>query len=216
MSNYLLPIFHDKMEETFQKLEEKLGFPKLSRPRIEFKKLGRAAGRCTSTWGPNKGLDQVLHINPDFLTNYGEDMLDNVLPHEVCHAVATQIFRVKRGMKIKSHGPEWGGLMRMIGLAPRPCHSYDLEGVDYRVQARVKSECCGRVYSMTQSKLTRRKKEGRFFICTACRRPLAWVQDTSLRDQKRMERAAARSNKIITPYSLNDENPGDEFMDLDF
>lgn len=55
--------------------------------------------------------------------NLGE-YLSKTVPHEVAHYV-TRVFYEEGG--IKSHGPEWGKVMReCFGLSPDRCHQYEL------------------------------------------------------------------------------------------
>jgi len=75
---------------------------------VEFSpRMRRAAGRAL--------VDQGLVRLASWLRDAPRAIHDEILCHEVAHVAA----RLIHGRKIRPHGPEWKGLMRQAGYAPR-------------------------------------------------------------------------------------------------
>lgn len=71
-------------------------------------RLRTSLGKCS----PEKGS---IRINPVLLLPGNEALYEEILCHEAAHLAARLIW----GRKVKPHGPEWKGLMRKAGYAPR-------------------------------------------------------------------------------------------------
>lgn len=107
-----------QVEHCYQVAESKLGkhFP---RPEVGFMLRGKSAG--TAHLQLNK-----LRFNPKLLNDNQQAFLDDVVPHEICHLLAFQLYD-----RVKPHGREWQYLMQhLYGRVPRTTHSFDTRSVE--------------------------------------------------------------------------------------
>ncbi|MCK8044904.1 SprT family zinc-dependent metalloprotease [Shewanella sp. 1CM18E] len=107
-----------QVERCYQIAETKLkrSFP---RPEINFALRGKSAG--TAHLQLNK-----LRFNATLLKTNHQAFIDEVVPHEICHLLAAQVFG-----RVKPHGREWQSLMlQVFNLQPRTTHSFDTTAVE--------------------------------------------------------------------------------------
>ncbi|MGS0751965.1 SprT family zinc-dependent metalloprotease [Shewanella sp. 0m-9] len=107
-----------QVEHCYQIAENKLDkqFP---RPEINFALRGKSAG--TAHLQLNK-----LRFNPKLLNDNLQAFLDDVVPHEVSHLLAYQLYG-----RVKPHGVEWQHVMQHIYTrVPRTTHSFDTRSVE--------------------------------------------------------------------------------------
>ncbi|MCG9728317.1 SprT family zinc-dependent metalloprotease [Shewanella sp. Isolate13] len=107
-----------QVEHCYQVAESKLG-KRFARPEIAFTLRGKSAG--TAHLQLNK-----LRFNPKLLNDNQQAFLDDVIPHEICHLLAFQLYG-----RVKPHGREWQSLMQSLyGRVPRTTHSFDTRAVE--------------------------------------------------------------------------------------
>lgn len=107
-----------QVEDCYQVAESKLG-KRFPRPEIGFMLRGKSAG--TAHLQLNK-----LRFNPKLLNDNQQAFLEDVIPHEICHLLAYQLYG-----RVKPHGREWQSLMISIyGREPRTTHSFDTQAVE--------------------------------------------------------------------------------------
>lgn len=78
--------------------------------------------RLRSTLGRTRVDIHRVRLNP-VLAETSDGLLDEVLCHELAHIAVYERF----GAKAKPHGPEWAGLVRQAGYAPRLSAAIDGE-----------------------------------------------------------------------------------------
>lgn len=148
--------FENKIEEVLNICRRQFGRDIPTIP-LKFSQIGRRAGVCHCGWNYMTSDVNVstsyLVINPDYLTKYWDDMLNDTCPHEVAHYVAAFIY----GKKAYNHGPYWKNVMARIGIpAANRCHTYDTEGVKIRNTHRDYKYNCGcsgnNVHMLTKKK----------------------------------------------------------------
>lgn len=89
-----------------------------TRPLIGFKLRGKSAG--TAHLQENR-----LRFNPVLLTENIDIFHQEVVPHEICHLIAYQLYG-----RVKPHGREWQGLMAQVfKLNPSTTHSLNVSSV---------------------------------------------------------------------------------------
>jgi len=66
-----------------------------------------------------------INLNAFYLLEEFDDMIGDTIPHEVAHLIASAVY----GNTIKSHGRQWRGVMRSLGLNPKRCHNYKQQDV---------------------------------------------------------------------------------------
>jgi len=76
------------------------------------------SGRLKSSLGRTRVDVHKVSLNP-LLTRANEQLLDEVLCHELAHIAIYERF----GASVKPHGPEWTALVRQAGFEPRLRHS---------------------------------------------------------------------------------------------
>ncbi|MCE9679289.1 SprT family zinc-dependent metalloprotease [Shewanella sp. AS1] len=147
-----------QVESCYQQAEGKLkhSFP---RPEVNFKLRGKSAGTAHLQLNKLRFNATLLEENPDIF-------MQQVVPHEICHLLAYQLFG-----RVKPHGKEWQSLMVSIyGLKPDTTHSLDTRSVagktfTYRCD-------CGPVELSIRrhNKVVRKETQYR---CRRCQQPLS-------------------------------------------
>ncbi|MGS0680468.1 SprT family zinc-dependent metalloprotease [Shewanella sp. 125m-7] len=107
-----------QVEHCYQIAENTLS-KRFPRPVISFALRGKSAG--TAHLQLNK-----LRFNAKLLNDNQQAFLDDVVPHEICHLLAFQLYG-----RVKPHGLEWQYLMQhLYGRTPRTTHSFDTTAVE--------------------------------------------------------------------------------------
>lgn len=87
-------------------------------PNVSFNQRGKIAG-CARL------QNNELRFNHVLLNDNLEAFLEEVVPHEVCHLLAYQLFG-----KVRPHGKEWQNLMlKLFGLKGKTYHRMDVSKV---------------------------------------------------------------------------------------
>lgn len=87
-------------------------------PLVKFNQRGKIAGSA-------RLQINELRFNPVLLRDNVEQFINDVVPHEICHLLAYQLFG-----KVKPHGKEWQALMSEIyTLKPKAYHAMDVSKV---------------------------------------------------------------------------------------
>lgn len=94
-----------------------------------------------------------IQINPKYVPQFGLDMLEDTVPHEVGHFACKFLFpRAKQ-----AHGPEFRLILNKLGYpkASITCHSYDADFIQRRRIMRFPVTClkCGATLLLTRYKL---------------------------------------------------------------
>jgi predicted SprT family Zn-dependent metalloprotease len=151
--------FEAKMEEVLVICRQKSGKDIPTIP-MKFSQLGQRAGICRCVWTSHyfPSVSTVIPsssyivINPDYLKNHWDNMLNDTCPHEVAHYVAGFLY----GKAGYNHGHLWKRVMAWMGIpSAERCHEYSLEGVKVRNTHRdYKYSCpnCARVFMLTPKK----------------------------------------------------------------
>ncbi len=136
-------------------------------PRIAFRLRGRAAGEaCRDSWSTN--------YNQQLLERYGEEFLDEIVPHEVAHLVVAAI----HPGRVKPHGPEWRAVMQVFGVPARVTHGF--ETVPARRVGRVPYRCgCDRSHLLTVTAHRKIRRGWREYTCRTCREVLQYQGDSA-------------------------------------
>ena len=111
---------YEEAQELVEKYIEKgnLLFGKsISVPKIQWDLKGTTAGQAV--FSPWSGA--FIRLNRDICLAQREAFMGHTVGHEVAHIVAKVVY----GRYIRPHGHEWQRVMRLFGLEPRRCHSYD-------------------------------------------------------------------------------------------
>ena len=84
------------------------------RPELASSVIIQFSARLRSSLGRTRVDVRRVRLNP-LLANANEQLLDEVLCHEIAHIVVYERF----GTSVKPHGPEWAALVRQAGFEPR-------------------------------------------------------------------------------------------------
>ena len=88
--------------------------PNAKQIKVTYNVRGRVGGKASIQ-------KRAVLVNEQLAYENFDDYLINTIGHEVAHIVAYQLC----GLRIKPHGYEWKGVMRILGLDPVRCHNYN-------------------------------------------------------------------------------------------
>jgi len=161
--NDIVKRVEDKILDTLLLLQKRYPNANLEIPKWQWTKMGRTAGRA------HYGLG-LVELNPDFITNHLEELINQTLPHEIAHLASFKIY----GILGKGHGRFWKSVMYALaplGVQVKRCHDYSLDGVTTRVRPRPYEYVCGckdktiKVTSNIHNKIQRGQKR----FCIRCK-----------------------------------------------
>ena len=111
-------------------LAEKYYHQKFEYQSIQINLKGRAAGqiRYQNTRSPSANLP-LLRFNPYLLKKYGQEFIDQVVPHECAHLVVYVVHGfTSLGRRIRPHGSEWKAVMQgLYQLEPKVTHNFEVQ-----------------------------------------------------------------------------------------
>lgn len=61
----------------------------------------------------------IIRLNPDYLIENTDEMINVVIPHEIAHILTKKLYPNAK----QAHGPEWKSIMIKLGLQPNPYHN---------------------------------------------------------------------------------------------
>ncbi|MGJ8680725.1 SprT family zinc-dependent metalloprotease [Paraglaciecola sp.] len=107
----------NRVLECFQEASVQLN-RSFKHPIVSFKQRGKIAGSA-------RLQVNELRFNPILLSDNLQTFLDEVVPHEVCHLIAFNLFG-----KVRPHGKEWKSLMKkLFNLNGQTYHKMDVKKV---------------------------------------------------------------------------------------
>lgn len=110
----------DALEQYYQIAETKLK-QTFVRPVLSFRQRGKIAGSARLQ------LNEI-RLNPILLQENRTHFIHQVLPHEICHLLAFQLYG-----PVKPHGKEWRDLMHFLYALPATVtHNLDVSSVTPR------------------------------------------------------------------------------------
>lgn len=116
-----------------------------------------------------------LHFHPDKLHKEFDHYINTTIPHEVAHYCAyiwKGVVYNRSGRRI-IHGDTWKYIMRLFGVKPSRCNSYQTVTTKGR-KKRFTYKCECRTYELTSIRHNRVKK-GRHYVCRDCHERLQEV-----------------------------------------
>lgn len=99
---------------------------------VVFFKSGKTAG-----WAKRRGSNYNIEFNTHALTTEWDDMVNNVIPHEVAHIVDMYL----NGNS--DHGHRWASICRALGGNASRTHSYDMRAVARKTTKHLYRATCG-------------------------------------------------------------------------
>ncbi|WP_298442596.1 SprT family zinc-dependent metalloprotease [uncultured Ferrimonas sp.] len=149
-----------QVEHCYQVAEQQLQ-RRFSRPTISFALRGQAAG--TAHLQVNR-----LRFNPTLAQQNPQAFVDEVVPHEVAHLLAWQLYG-----RVKPHGVQWQQLMRsLFQLEPKTRHSFDVTAVQPRSFAY---RCQCQSHQLTIRRHNKVLRGQAQYRCRRCQTPLQLV-----------------------------------------
>lgn len=117
----LISSLESKVLETYLRAEQ-IWNRSFQLPTIEFKNLGRTAGKAF--YAQNK-----IIYSPVLFTENVDRFLNRTVPHEIAHLITKVLYPNAK----QHHGPEWRYVMQKLGIEDNTrCHSYDISSVSRR------------------------------------------------------------------------------------
>lgn len=145
-----------RVEACYQQAEKQLG-RSFERPTISLKQRGKIAGTA------HLQLNE-LRFQPKILAQNSEHFLHHVVPHEISHLLAWQLYG-----NVRPHGREWQQLMvDVFDVPPHRTHSYDTSNIGIK---HYPYQCgCGPV--MLTARRHANAQNGMQYRCRRCQQSL--------------------------------------------
>jgi SprT protein len=131
-------------------------------PTVQFRLRGRTAGEANAKTG-------VTNYNQELLEKYGDEFIEEIVPHEVAHIVAPWVHM----RRIRPHGREWKAVMAFFGARARTCHSFETMPVPEAGRFPYRCECT-RMHWMTRRQHRRRQRGHVDYLCRQCGQTLIY------------------------------------------
>jgi len=122
VSPEIIKRIEDKILETLLLLQARYTKANLEIPTWRWNKMGRIAGKAHYT-------GNLIELNPDYIANHLDQLINQTLPHEIAHLAAVKIYGLQLG---RGHGRFWKSVMYSLspmGVQVKRCHDYSLDGV---------------------------------------------------------------------------------------
>ena len=185
-----------KIGEVVRKLNEQFPTANYTAPSYDFNLRGTTAG-------VSYNFQNRVSFNAVLLMENVDEFINDTVPHEVCHAACDHIYgdvytggRSRFGRRKRSiHGPEWKGLMRVVGADPSRCHRFDTTNSKVRTKASFTYTCSCGIEHKLGPKRHARQQQLHSYHCTKCRSGLTFIGATTL------VAAKAPAPKNISPKS---------------
>ena len=197
----ILELVCHKVADTLEILRRKTQID-IPSPMVDIKRLGTTEGRAHA--------DLKLEINPDYFSKYKEEMIRQIIPHEVCHNAAYHIYTRLQRVRIKGHGREWANLMRMVGLQPDRCHNFDVSEAKLRQTKKYTTICdgCGAKYNIGAARYNKmgeaaRKYNGNLYRCSRCKTSLPYNKWYLVEPAKQNIAQVAKQSDLSIPEDLD-------------
>ncbi|MBA1306640.1 SprT family zinc-dependent metalloprotease [Stutzerimonas stutzeri] len=130
---------------------------------ILFNLSGSTAGQFQ--WSPDLRA-QRIRLNRILLDQHPQEMLRTIIPHEVAHLVACQLYGPKVG-----HGHRWKQIMvNCFNLPPDRCHDLDTSVAS----AKPFIYRCGCKTFSISIRMHKQMERGQLRLCKACKQPLTY------------------------------------------
>ena len=112
---------------------------------------------------------KYFSVNLELAKNNLEDYLKQTVPHEFSHYIVNAVAAKNIYEKPKAHGQQWKNTMvRVFGLDPLRCHSYDTSQLTGRHEKPYIYKCLCQEHHMTKL-LHRRMVAGQKRMCVCCK-----------------------------------------------
>lgn len=182
VSTEIIKRIEDKILEVMLLLQKRYNVV-LELPKYSFRQMGTKGGLAYYR-------DYRIELNSDFFKNYCEEMINQVVPHEIAHLVSFKVY----GPLGRGHGQFWKGVMsslRPLGVTITRCHSFSLEGVKHRRVAKPFAYKCGCMVHNVTLNIHTKIARGSSRRCIRCRQKLTYqsvVQGTVLHALPKIEK----------------------------
>lgn len=129
--------------------------------KIKCELKGIAAGK----YYPKRDL---INLNRDLIQQYPDEMINNILCHEVAHHITYKLY----GGRVKPHGKEWKEICGSIGGVPEIYHSLPTTKVKKFKRYRYICECGEHLLTSIRHN---RIQKGVAYFCKKCKKKLSQV-----------------------------------------
>jgi len=163
VSPEIIKRIEDKILETLLVLQKRYPSANLDIPTWKWNPMGRTAGRAHY-------LGNLVELNPDFINNHLDELINQTLPHEIAHLVSVKVYGLQLG---RGHGRFWKSVMYALSpldVEVRRCHDYSLEGVS-KIRPRPYEYVChckDKTFSLTAN-IHGKIQRGQKRFCTRCK-----------------------------------------------
>jgi SprT protein len=134
-------------------------------PRVDYDLRGTTAGRAD----PRRFR---IRLNPVLLIENPTDFVHQTLAHEFAHLIAHRVY----GACIRPHGSEWQAVMRLFGVTPDRCHTFDVANAQVRRQQEYLYRCGCREHHISAVRHRRLQRGQADYRCRVCREPIRPVE----------------------------------------
>ena len=150
----------DESEKYFSLATDFFNHPFI-RPNYLFNQRGRIAGSAHLQ-------RNMIKFNVVLFLNNQQEFIENVVPHEVAHLIAFQLYG-----RVKPHGKEWQTIMETVfNVEASTTHSFDVDDVTGK---KFHYRCDCREHELTVRRHNKILKGARY-LCKNCRGALNYQQ----------------------------------------
>ena len=162
LEKHLITQVEDKVLETLLTAQRVFGRT-FELPKVEFKDMGRTAGKAYYH-------DNKIVLSPTLLEENQDTFIERTVIHECGHLINRHVFPFAK----QSHGPEWRSVMRRLGSEDvSRCHSYDTSSVAQSRDKWLYTCGCGKRFEFGAAR-HRRAQSGQY-RCGKCKSPCVYT-----------------------------------------
>lgn len=136
---------------------------------IRYDLRGKAAGQLVMSRRAFRRTKPEFRFNKAMLERYGQEFIDQVVPHECAHLVAFSVY----GTQIKPHGREWKSVMREVyGLEPAVTHQFEVQSARDIKRYSYACACEGKEHALSSIRHNKVVKGTANYLCKSCQQLL--------------------------------------------
>lgn len=153
---------HNKVCDSIDKINKSFNM-NIDYPTVTFDLKGMAAGQAVAY---RNGESSEIRINPVILSENVDDVIRQVVPHEVAHVAVRKIYGWHRN--VKPHGIEWKNMMHILGVPAITRHKYNVKNAVVRNTKYYVYKCVCNTYTISSVRHNKQTSGLASYTCPNC------------------------------------------------